>query len=955
MNFCRMNQVRQKFTYHLRLNGVMSSKNQIHDGDVAKELKQSIMGAVYTADIKKYEYSSDASNYRVIPQFIVEPKSIEDIVQAHKVALKYVVPFTMRGGGTSVAGNSIGTGIIVDTSVHLNKILKIDPVAQIAVVEPGVLISDLNYEAAQYGLRFGPDPSTSSRATIGGAIGNNACGPHALYYGKTAENVISLEVLAGNGNRFEVGMGLDEHSEIRKLVLQNLATIRTEFGRFGRQVSGYSLEHLLPENKENLAAAIVGTEGTLVSVLTATVKLVKKAVEPVLVVLSYSNMHEAGDDVQNLLKFKPLAMEGMDNRLIEVAQQHWKSGNFPVLPAGAGWLMVEARDEQSAQEISKASSAVSKKIVTSQVEVEELWRLRSDGAGFAGRTVSGNQAWPGWEDAAVPPENLGIYMREIEKIMSKYGLEGVPFGHFGDGCIHVRIDFPLADEVETFKNFISDASDLVLSLKGSPSGEHGDGRARSALLDKMYSPEASRLFKEFKNIFDPKNIMNPNIMVYPQSIESNLRRPTAQEYTAADGFNFLEDNGSFTHAIHRCVGIGKCRANNKSTSGFMCPSYQATKNEDHVTRGRARVLQETIQMKNVSFGNAALENSLKYCLSCKACASDCPSGVDMARYKSETLHRKYKGKIRPRNHYSLGLLPHWLQLMKKKPKLFNSLIALEPLRKILFWVGGIDQQREIPKLSTNQVSRVAAHEPNKSGIPVLLWLDSFSDSFSVDMVNAAISVLEKLGFRIEFPAESPCCGLTWISTGQLKGAKKKLSHLLDSFDSYVDKGFLILGLEPSCLSVLRSDLLDLLPGDLRTNKISSATRSFSELVNSILLSDSSKDIKIEPIEQEIIFQPHCHQYAVSGLDEERKLLQKIGADTIELSGCCGLAGNFGMEAGNYQMSVAVAENSLLPAIEKKKSEESILLADGLSCRTQVRQFSSIKITTFPQLLDELIK
>ena len=921
-------------------------------------LRKEISGEVHNSEIKLAEYSSDASNYRVLPALVVTPFNSDELVATVELAHEYRIPITMRGGGTSVAGNSIGTGVVIDTSLHMNKILDIDKETQIAHVQPGVILSDLQKAASPLGLRFGPDPSTQNRATLGGLIGNNACGPHALAYGKTSDNVISIEAIDGRLRRIKAEKGLSSIPGLSEIVNQNLAVLRTEFGKFGRQVSGYSLEHLLPENGSNLAAALTGTEGTLIALLEARVRLIPKSAAPALVVLGYDDMASACDDVVNLLTFKPLAMEGLDSRLIDVARQHWKGKGFPVLPPGQGWLMIEVGGTDThdalsnAQLLASAANTKNIKVLPAGSEAATLWNIRSDGSGYAGRTHRGNQAWPGWEDSAVPPKNLGTYLRELEKIMKIYNVEGVPFGHFGDGCIHVRYDFPLETGSNVFRSFIEDATDLVLSLGGSPSGEHGDGRARSEMLSRMYSPSAIALFAGIKEIFDPRNIMNPGIIVNPHKIDEDLRRPTAISIQSVGGFAFTEDGGDFTNALHRCVGIGKCRGDNSSTGGFMCPSYLATRNETHVTRGRARVLQEATQNtgKATDWNSATLHESLDLCLSCKACASDCPAEVDMAKYKSEVLFRKYKGKIRPMSHYILGRLPMWASLVRVSPKFVNMITTSKIGSKLVLATAGMDSRRKLPPFAPEAFLKSHKEVTIQNGNPqILLWVDSFTNSFTPSGASAAKELLETIGYEVVIPKEKACCGLTWISTGQLDGAKKRLLNLMDIFYPFVEAGIEIVGLEPSCTAVLRSDLLDLFPNDPRAAKIAQSTRTVAEVISRVEGSPSLSWAPPDLSEFTLVVQPHCHQHAVMGFREDQEVLQSTGITFTQLSGCCGLAGNFGMEKGHFELSKAVAENALLPAL-RAKDAKTIFLADGFSCRTQAEQLAEVSGVTLSELL-----
>ena len=940
-----------------------------HAGDVVAELRRTVRGRVSDDARRRAEYSTDASNYRVVPQVVVEPLDVDDVLATVEVARSTGTPLTSRGGGTSVAGNAVGTGIVVDFARHLNRILELDPEARTARVEPGVILSTLQQQAAPYGLRFGPDPSTHARATLGGMIGNNACGPHAVAYGRTADNVERLRLVDGRGRRLSAARGLDGVPGLQGLIDAHLESIRTELGTFGRQVSGYSLEHLLPERGRDLARALVGTEGTLGVILEAEVNLVPISPARILVVLGYPDMPAAADAVPALLGHAPLAVEGLDGRLVDVVRRAKGAASVPRLPRGAGWLMVEMGGDQpevaqaAAQALVRDAGALEARIMPAGPEATAMWRIREDGAGLAGRTPDGRQAWPGWEDAAVPPANLGGYLREFETLMDAYGITGLPYGHFGDGCVHVRLDLPLESDGTTFRRFIIESAQLVVKHGGSCSGEHGDGRARGELLPLMYSERVLDLFAGVKELFDPDDLLNPGVLVRPRAIDADLRRPQALPVLSRGGFSFAHDDGDFTKAVHRCVGVGKCRADNTAAGGFMCPSFLASKDEKDVTRGRARVLQElTIGTLVPDWSSTEVHESLDLCLSCKACGSDCPAGVDMAQYKAEVLYRKYRGRRRPVSHYSIGWLPRWIGLLDRLPYLgpavVNTALAIRPLTRLVLRAGGMDPRRTAPKFAPVTFHRLArlarqrqaAAPADETGTPdpVVLWADSFTDGMSPKVALAAADVLTDAGYQVVVPDEVACCGLTWITTGQLDGARARLLRLLDVLAPYAEQGIPIVGLEPSCTAVLRSDLVELLPDDPRARAVAAATRTLAEQ----LLSRAGSDDAWQPpdlSDAELVVQPHCHHHSVMGYGTDQRLLAEADATLEVVSGCCGLAGNFGMERGHYEMSVAVAENALLPAL-RSRPEHSIVLADGFSCRTQIEQLAGQPSTTLAQLL-----
>jgi FAD/FMN-containing dehydrogenase/Fe-S oxidoreductase len=954
--------------------------------DLTAALRLAVRGTVDDGARRRAEYSSDAGNYRVMPRVVVQPVDADEVAAVIEVARQQQVPLTARGAGTSIAGNAVGPGIVLDVGRRLTRVLDVDPDARTAVVEPGVVLSDLQRRVAPFGLRFGPDPSSQDRCTIGGMIGNNACGVHAVSYGRTSDNVIDLDVVDGRGRRLTLGAGPGRVAGLDALVDSSLATIRTEFGRFSRQVSGYGLEHLLPERSRQAARAFVGSEGTLGVVTRATIRLVPISPVRLLVILGYPDMAHAADAVPALLAHRPHAVEGLDARIVDILRRARGAHAVPELPRGAGWLMVEVGGDSPTEATHLADAmvrdggAVDTMVLPAGPHATALWRIRADGAGLAGRTPDGRPAWPGWEDAAVPPDRLGRYLREFESLLIDAGLTGVPYGHFGDGCVHIRIDFPFEADSTVFREFMLSAARLVVAHGGSCSGEHGDGRARGELLPLMYSPAAIDLFARLKALFDPSDLLNPGILVRPTPLDADLRRPAARTFPVGLGFAFTHDDGDLTSALHRCVGVGKCRADTSAAGGFMCPSFRASGDEKDVTRGRARVLQELAQGSGpVDWRDPAVHESLDLCLSCKACASDCPAGVDMARYKSEALYRALAGRLRPRSHYTLGWLPRWLRPLDVLPGaagVVNGLLGLRGLRV----AAGIDPRRPAPALARRTFRRrwrvgpihqvlvgavarlvrlprspasrrrrgsIELGDPVTGPAPtVVLWMDSFTNAMDPDAGDAAVAVLRSAGYQVITPEAAVCCGLTWITTGQLPAARRRLTRLIAMLEPHARRGHSIVGLEPSCTAVLRDDLIDLLPDDPRAASVAAATRTVAE----ILTAATERGWRPPDLSGvEVIAQPHCHHHAVMGFDTDRALLEAAGATVTTLAGCCGLAGNFGMERGHYEMSAAVAETGLLPAL-RDAPDGAVVLADGISCRTQIDQLAGRSSRTLAQLL-----
>jgi FAD/FMN-containing dehydrogenase/Fe-S oxidoreductase len=943
-------------------NGAVTSSDP---AGLAAALRRAGLADVDHSARRRAEYSSDASNYRIVPAVVAFPRHADEAAAALGVAREFGVPVTSRGGGTSTAGNAVGAGIVLDFSRHLNHVVQVDPETRTATVQPGTILDDITAVAARHGLRFGPDPSTHARATIGGSLGNNACGSRALKYGRTADNVVELDLLLADGTqltarRFErdgLAAAGPAGVALERLVSPRLGMIRTEFGRFTRQVSGYSLEHLLPENGHDLAKFLVGTEGTLGMILGATVRLVESPKAVALAVLGYRDMPAAADAVLELLPHKPVAIEGMDALLVNVVRSRRGASAVPDLPRGEGWLFVETAGQTEAEARAAADKVIADSgcidsLVVTGAPARALWRIREDGAGLGGRTPAGAPAWPGWEDAAVPPDQLGEYLREFGRLMREHGVDGLTYGHFGDGCVHARIDFPLSTAPKKYREFVVAAAQLVGRHGGSMSGEHGDGRARGELLPYMYSSDAIATFAAVKTIFDPGNLFNPGVLVDPAPLDADLRVPHARALRHGLGFAYSHDGGDLSTAVHRCVGIGKCRADNTASGGVMCPSYLATRDEKDSTRGRARVLQELAFGGDSEHAHAlvkgfrsdAVLESLDLCLSCKGCSSDCPAGVDMATYKSEALYQRYRRRLRPPAHYALGWLPRWARLAARMPRLANFTLRRDSITRVAKRLGGIDRRRPLPQFATQTFRQWFQSWPGRTGQPVLLWVDTFTDHFTPEVGKAAVRVLEAAGYSVRITDEPVCCGLTWISTGQLDGARKQLRKSLDALDQAVRFGIPIVGLEPSCTAVLRHDVVELLPGDARAAKVLAGTRTLAELLAG---TDGWTAPDLHGVRA--VAQPHCHQHAVLGWQADSALLTGAGAEVSAVGGCCGLAGNFGVERGHYEVSVAVAETALLPAV-RAAPHDAVVLADGFSCRTQLEQLARVQSVHLAELL-----
>ncbi|MEU3738385.1 FAD-binding and (Fe-S)-binding domain-containing protein [Streptomyces sp. NPDC032198] len=918
-------------------------------GGVEAELRAAVRGEVDFSVTARALNTMDASNYRRVPLGVLAPRDADDVAAALAVCRERGVPVVARGAGTSIAGQATGTGLVLDFTRHMNRIVSLDPESRTAVVQPGVICDGLRGAAAPHGLTFGPDPSTHNRCTLGGMIGNNSCGSHSVAWGTTADNVASLSVVSGAGARLALGQGWSGAPDgLRALLDGELELLRTGFPELPRRISGYALDALLPERGVDLARAFCGSEGTLGVVTEAVVRLVDAPRARALAVLGYADESAAAEAAAGLLPHGPLTVEGMAADLVRGSEG---------LPKGGAWLFVETggADEGEAraraEAIARAVSAdtVDSVVVTDPVGQRALWRVREDASGTATRMPDGSEAWPGWEDCAVPPARLGAYLRDFRGLLTEHGLRGTPYGHFGDGCIHVRIDFDLMSEtgVRRFRRFSEDLAEVVVAHGGSLSGEHGDGQARAELLPKMYGADLVRLFERVKGVWDPADLLNPGMLVRPAPLDSNLRFAPLPREPVDVAFGYPHDGGDFSAAVRRCVGVAKCRTESAgSGGGVMCPSFRATGEEEHSTRGRARLLHEMLAGEVVTDGwrSEEVKDALDLCLSCKGCRSDCPVGVDMATYKAEFLHHHYEGRRRPAAHYAMGWLPVWLRLASRTRTagVANAVARVGVLASLAKRAGGIAQEREIPRLAGESFRRwfrargaAGASRGPSVGPSVVLWPDTFTEHLSPAVGRAAVRVLEDAGLRPVVPPGDVCCGLTYVSTGQLDRARAVMRRTLDRMAPLLDSGALLVVLEPSCAAALKTDLVELLGEDARAGELAGRVRTFAQA-----LEELAPEWTPPRIGRPVVGQTHCHQHAVLGDAAERRLREKAGL-TGELSGgCCGLAGNFGFEAGHYEVSVACAEEQLLPAVRGSVPEAeggAVVLADGFSCRTQLEQ------------------
>jgi FAD/FMN-containing dehydrogenase/Fe-S oxidoreductase len=910
-----------------------------------QELKHRLDGEVHTDAGTLSAYASDASNHRVVPGGVVFPRSIDDITATVRFCVEQGVPITSRGAGTNVAGNAIGPGLVLDYSRHFNGIESIDPDTKTAVVQPGIVLDRLQEVASQYGLRFGPDPSTHSRCTLGGMIGTNACGSRSVAWGTTADNVVDVDVVLADGVPTTLSRSPDLAARLTRLRDTYLAPIRTSLGRFTRQISGYGLQHLLSEKGFDIAKAFTGSEGSCGIITSATVKLVPVPTLRALVVAGFVDDIAAAAAAPALTDLGTLTVEGIDDNLVRAFDTRPGPHTRPALPEGSAWLLVETTgddvhevDERSREVARRAQDAGARgiRVLTDVADQRKFWIIRERGAGLATRTATGREAWPGWEDAAVPPARLADYLTDFHHLLAAHNREGVVYGHFGEGCVHVRINHDLLSDtgLAAYRRFQEEAADLVVAHGGSLSGEHGDGRARSELLARMYGPEILKAFAGFKHAFDPENLFNPGVLTDPDPLDSHMRLAINRSHTADLAFAYPHDDADWGKAMRRCVGVGACR---QESGGGMCPSYRATKDERHSTRGRSRILFEMLdgRLSKDGWRSKDVYDALDLCLSCKACSNECPVSVDMATYKSEFLHKHFRHRIRPRSHYSMGWLPVWLAVARRVPRLANMVLRSKALARL----GGIDPRRTVPRLATAPMNLVESGRGAPAGSrKVTLYIDTFTASFRPAIAEDAQALLLAAGLEVAVVGPDLCCGLTWVSTGQLSTARRVMKRTVRRLtDSPGD----IVVLEPSCAAALRGDLPDLLQ--------TSAARTVGGRVRTLAEVLEGCELEFEPLNEQAIAQFHCHHRAVLGTEPDRRLLARLGVDFTSIDeGCCGLAGNFGFEKGHYDVSVTCAEQSFMPTLAAQP--ESMVLADGFSCRLQIAQLGQRDSRHLAQLL-----
>lgn len=968
---------------HLKQSNVRGGSMTTTTIDVSgleEDLRQHIRGEVRFDDGSRALYATDASNYRQVPIGVIIPKDVDDVLKTIDLCRRYGAPILTRGGGTSLAGQCCNIAIVIDMSKYMNQVIEIDPRRMRARVQPGIILDDLRRAAEQFHLTYGPDPSTHTHCTLGGMIGNNSCGTHSEMAGKTVDNIEELDILTYDGLRMKVGKTSDEELEriiseggrrgeiyarLKALRDKYADLIRKRYPDIPRRVSGYNLDQLLPENGFNVAGALVGTESTCVTVLEATTRLVHSPPARSLLVLGYPDIYTASDSIMEIRAHKPIALEGMDGRMIEDARKKdLLPSDLALLPPGGGWFLVEfgsntfeeSNDQARAlmEELHQTGNPPNMKLFDNPAQAKKIWQLRESAVGATGRVPGEKDAWSGWEDSAVPPDKVGVYLRDLRDLLERYNYRWAFYGHFGQGCIHTRISFDLvtSEGLQNFRSFMYEAAELVVKYGGSLSGEHGDGQARAELLPIMFGDELIEAFREFKSIWDPDWKMNPGKIVNAYRMDQNLRLGT--HYTPAQPktyFSYIDDSGSLARATLRCIGLGKCR---RLEGGTMCPSFMVTREEKHSTRGRAHLLFEMLQGNPLTEGwrSEAVKEALDLCLACKGCKSDCPANVDMATYKAEFLSHYYKGRLRPITGYSMGLIYWWSRIAARMPGITNFFTQTPLVSNIVKLLGGIAPQRKVPVFAS-QTFQQWFHQRKSHHVSqpeVILWPDTFNNHFHPETAIAAVDVLEAAGYEVLVPEQSLCCGRPLYDYGFLDQAEYLLQEILTAIRPQIEAGIPVVVLEPSCAAVFRDELINLFPNDENARRLSKQTYVLSEF-----LVQKAQHFSIPEFHHKAIVHGHCHHKAIMKMKDEETVLSRLGLNySMPDDGCCGMAGAFGFEKDHYDISLKIGERALLPAV-RNADADTLIITNGFSCREQIAQTTNRRALHLAEVIQMAIQ
>jgi FAD/FMN-containing dehydrogenase/Fe-S oxidoreductase len=940
--------------------------------DFELELARRFAGDLRFDPYSRILYSTDASNYQIEPIGVGFPRTFDDVQHAVEVCAKHRVPLLARGGGSSLAGQAIGQALILDLSKHLNRILEINPEEHWAICEPGVVCDALSNAARPHGLMVGADPASSNRATVGGMVANNSTGAHSVLYGMTADHLISADVILADGSTATLGETSSPPgllSAVSAIVARNADTIRARYPKTWRRSSGYSLNYLVPcvatkprgwdESKPypsssptNLAKILAGSEGTLAVIARAKINLVARPKKTALCILHFDSIAAAADAAPAILESKPSAIELIDQMMIDLCREvpayarllTWVQGR----PAAV--LIVEFYGETDAGLLAKVEALEARKLAPAAVraitaeEQGRVWGVRKVGLGLLMSVRGEAKPLAFMEDVAVPVECLGDYVREVQRIFAGEGVSSGYYAHASAGCLHIRplVSLKQQSEIDRMKRIAEAVFSVVRRMGGAMSGEHGDGLSRSCWNERLYGPEIYQAFRDLKKIFDPNNILNPGKVIASQDLTENLRYgPAYQTLSLQTHLDFTLEGG-FAGAVEQCNGAGVCR----KTDGVMCPSFMATREEEHSTRGRANALRAALSghLPPAQLTGERMHAVLDLCLECKACKAECPSGVDMAKIKYEFLAQYNDKHGVPVRSQLFANIASVSRIACSVAPLANFALSLPPVRWLNEKLLGLSRHRTLPKFasrtfrqqfspSLEQRSRSAAQERGQGG-EVVLFDDTFTNYNHPSIGLAAIKVLAAAGYRPTLVPKD-CCGRPMISKGLLEQARQNAKRNVEVLAPYAERGVPIVGFEPSCLLTLRDEYLDLLPNDPRAKLVAQNSFLVEELIASrsgefapLFNSNSNSQLKI-------LFHAHCYQKSLTGADALRDMLRLTGAEVSEIpSGCCGMAGSFGYEAEHYELSLKIGEERLFPAV-RAADANTVIAASGMSCRHQI--------------------
>ena len=964
-------------------------------------LSDALEGEVRFDLYSKALYSTDASLYQIQPIGVVIPKHRQDVVKTVQIAAEHNVPILPRGGGTSLAGQSVGEAIVLDMSKYMNSLLEVNVEERWARVQPGIVLDELNHILKPHGLMYAPDVATSSRANVGGTIGNNSAGSHSLIYGKTIDHVMSMDLVLANADEITVspisyaelaskkqGNALEAniYRELCRICEDNEAEIRKRYPRILRRVAGYNLDEFVPnagskgvtpyrrdgcdaESPFSLTKILVGSEGTLATTVEATVNLVPVPKMTCLCVIHFASLVESMEAMQSILTCEPTAVELIDKTILDMARGSLEFSRLTTFIQGEpeALLAVEFYGETES-ELHAQLERLEKTLKTAGFgyafvrcftaeEKARVWETRKAGLGLL-MGMKGDAKPVGFvEDAAVPIENLPEYVRRFDEIVKAHDTTAAYYAHASVGLLHNRpiVNLKSETDIQKMHNIAREVRDLLMELDGAMSGEHGDGLVRSEWIESMFGPQIYQAFRDVKNAFDPAGIMNPGKIVDAPSMTENLRFGAKYNTIKIDTYFDFSSQDGFGGAIEMCNGVGACR---KTLTGTMCPSFIGTREEEHSTRGRANALRSIISgtLPHTDFTSERLYEVLDLCLGCKACKAECPSNVDMAKIKYEVLAHYHKANgisLRNRLFGLIGSLAVFGSAFAPVSNwATNNALSKWMAEKLL----GVDRRRDMPTFVHQTFEkwfrkRQISHTTSKK---VVLFHDTFMNHSEPNIGKAAVHVLESAGYEVILP-EKRCCGRPLISEGMLDRAIENARYNIDSLRAYADEGIPIIGCEPSCTSTLTDDYVELI-GTPDAKHVAETTYSLEEFV--MRLSENGEmPLTFTDVPRDILLHGHCHQRALVGIRPTVQMLSLPPGHSVTVidSSCCGLAGAFGYEKAHYELSMKIGELRLFKAIREAQQDNFTLSASGFSCRHQIEHGTRVQPKHPIELLSEAMR